>query len=698
MQRLVPLTLLSLAAGSAGIRPRFAGGPATQGSGAGVTRVVQELPAEQPSTLSLSSAHTFRLPGGVVTGGVVLRGVGTGSIDIGSIPAHSEIQAAFLYWGVLLETEMSMSTGTLNGVSIVGNLIGSSASPCWNPALHCSYRADVTPHIRGNDAYTVSFSDSGDLDTAPSVEGASLVVIYRNPLSAYTEVQIMEGNDLLLTQGTSASNSMVLAGPLPLDSAVVATFIVSDGQTPGGDTLSVNGSAVGGENVFQSFWETKAFDISSLVSASSPDITSVMENAGDCLVWVATVVEATLGPCEKVPLGGTLTSTRDPGYFRIYVPTQGSGTLSVRTDAGNINQLSTPAGVAFVSGEATPPNRHGWYSFEVNGSTSYTVRNIFAQSGDSDNVPWNFWFYPFRESPLLNLFDNPGPCTRYDAALGLGTLSYDWEYVNHQDASAGAWWGHCAGATVASILLQQPSAAPSSGLTQDDLEGMAAEFFDKDPLYKTLAVFGEKATGQRASSSDTDAVDPLVHLFHDTLYTMLSVKRRPLLIDLRQSTGIGAAAEVWNQACYRYEARMREAPAAAGHRDLDAPRQIEVVNSFVCNHDFLSPGGVSTGQPHPGADERREQQAVYTLIYGADGEVMPNGEIAGVKQNWTSMQVTHVGGALFPPPYEVYVPWIMCDVSASATKFVDSSSVSGYNPHVTGQRLIELGLQKNVGY
>jgi hypothetical protein len=84
-------------------------------------------------------------------------------------------------------------------------------------------------------------------------------------------------------------------------------------------------------------------------------------------------------------------------------------------------------------------------------------------------------------------------------------------------------------------------------------------------------------------------------------------------------------------------------------------------------------------------------------MFGEDGTVMPNGSIAGRKQNWTGMTLIHTATE-GDVTRDIFVPGAMMDVSPAAWKFRDSDLSVGENPFVRGDRLTELGISKNPGF
>jgi hypothetical protein len=394
----------------------------------------------------------------------------------------------------------------------------------------------------------------------------------------------------------------------------------------------------------------------------------------------------------KLALGATTGPAAADSCYKTYVPDRWGGKFNVTPAGGALQDLRGPDGKPYTNNTDIGRDKHGWYTYRVTGK-NFKVSNTFIQEATAATVPWNFFYFPYLSTdPRPLLFDNPGAYTKYDKKFNLGTVSFDWETANHKSATAVDWAGHCWGSSFASIILAQPDAA--NGFTQDELEGLGSEFFDE---YSGTNYFGRFLPFEKPTAAAGDATDSFVHLFHKGLREMILTKTKPVHINLRQARGDGAA-EVWNQGCYKYTAGMVEDPDAAGDELKEKPFQIKITNLFTCNDDFVDPRnkqGVSTSNPKDFANGRREQQSAYILMYGDDGDVIPNGKIAGREQNWMSMVLKHTfqQGDV---NVDVFIPRSMFDVTPASGQFKGDNQ--GKNPNVTAKRLMDLGLKKTTGF
>ena len=268
-----------------------------------------------PATLSVSDLNPLGrlqplyLRGGYVAAGIGMRNWGFGTISISGIPNGSSIRAAYLYWDILANLgDSSFAQGQIDGNLITGTLIGVHSDPCWGNTNNFAYRADVTSFVRGNGDYSLSDFASGTTDgrdpweagsTLPMAEGASLVVVYENSRSPWTQVIIYDGS--FMTSSVLATQKIGgFMAPSPVSKASI-TFIGGDGQDASEPGSRFNGSpltSVGWDgNDTQAgpsysrgnLWDTMTADVTSFVYPGDTLATATVQGGPDCLVWVALV-------------------------------------------------------------------------------------------------------------------------------------------------------------------------------------------------------------------------------------------------------------------------------------------------------------------------------------------------------------------------------------------------------------------------
>ena len=242
--------------------------------------------------------YSTSIQGDYVAAGVGMRGTGSGTITISGIPGGSTIVKAFLYWAIVdVSEEPSFKGGVFDGTSITGTLIGTDDDPCWiGTTTTFAYRADVTALVPGNGIYSLTgFATGPVFTTPPLLEGASLVIVFSNPASAYRDIVIFDGADTI--GGAVSSVSTTISG-FTASAAPIAktTYIVADGQDPYSDDTLFNGVIIASDAFDGSdgeLWDTDTYDVSALVLAGDKSATVKIQRVGDCLVHIAQVFSVT---------------------------------------------------------------------------------------------------------------------------------------------------------------------------------------------------------------------------------------------------------------------------------------------------------------------------------------------------------------------------------------------------------------------
>ncbi len=290
-------------------------------------------------SVPLSLKYNSYLKGGYVANGTAMRNYGYGRIDIMGVPAGSSVVKAILYWEILNFTESpDMRNGRFEGYPITGIPIASDiAEPCWIAGETGAwvYGIGVTSLIKPgiNGAYSLSefasgrTDGSGPWDTSmiqPLLEGASLVIIYKNPAFSDTLFQVYHGG---VTFSTVIANT-TLSGFSALSAAAKTTFVVGDGQGQSGDYASWNGvpipstvfngrdvvDSTGVRNMTQGWlWDTQTYGVP--VSVGDTSAVADIGTTSDCLTWVAQVFQVDslpmVAPMDEIPewtifVGGTV--------------------------------------------------------------------------------------------------------------------------------------------------------------------------------------------------------------------------------------------------------------------------------------------------------------------------------------------------------------------------------------------------------
>lgn len=285
----------------------------------------------------LTEAFKAKVKGDYVAAGVGMRNLGHGDITI-SLRADSTIAKAFLYWAIIREPSSPASnTGTFNDEPITGTLVGTSGTPCWPSHLSRNlidaYVADVT-EIAIDGLNTLTGFPSGSTDGRPPatppydlplLEGASLVVVFENPLFDFNTVVINDGAQTFSSEQifTSFDSFTAVSGNDVVDQIAQTTYIVASGQArfpgskasfdftfvAGPDTPIKPSDAFNGADGISSvsrsdgLWDTLTIDVSSFfipgVSISAP---ADVYASNDCLTYVAQILSVKTGAMDMIDI------------------------------------------------------------------------------------------------------------------------------------------------------------------------------------------------------------------------------------------------------------------------------------------------------------------------------------------------------------------------------------------------------------
>lgn len=174
-------------------------------------------------------------------------------------------------------------------------------------------------------------------------------------------------------------------------------------------------------------------------------------------------------------------------------------------------------------------------------------------------TPWSGYWWPvkhgglatgaaiYMENPLTYYADWKGglsPYEKYGQIFeGDGrSRSWNYEYENHYNPDAPAWWGHCNGWAAAAAYETAPAAPgemASVFLRVGDKKGLLTELHQSD----ASLLFGKRYNGNEGD----DLRDIPAELFHTLLIRYLKDWQLPLIIE------IDPGVEVWNYPCFGYD-------------------------------------------------------------------------------------------------------------------------------------------------
>lgn len=288
--------------------------------------------AEMQAARSATETGTAVRPADVLRGdhvaaGVSLRNRGGGEINLRGAAENGTALKALLYWDILNANPAPSMTVSINGVAVTGKLIGRGQDPCWGAGANGAYKADVPLYLLYNGIngdYKVSGFPSSRGTGAnswetggvqPMAEGATLVVVYRNPTpGAFSTTYLYEAP----ISGTMFTGNFgaVLSGFTASGGTAKFTAIGADGQVGGGlsasysvtaETSFFQGNQIAGPSAappswldndsdwnghdggpLNQLWDTRSHLVP--IKNGSTDAAVRYVSQGDCLVTVAFVL------------------------------------------------------------------------------------------------------------------------------------------------------------------------------------------------------------------------------------------------------------------------------------------------------------------------------------------------------------------------------------------------------------------------
>jgi hypothetical protein len=343
--------------------------------------------------------------------------------------------------------------------------------------------------------------------------------------------------------------------------------------------------------------------------------------------WYTFKVEGTKAPYEVettfVQVGE---STKKPWNF-YYWPTKADSIHepwaggNARVDTSSVNLRGDDQLIAAPGGYIPPGN-------DIVLAGPNGLLETLPQPGDDATWFPNIyddltWIGPNKDKGgEITQFQTPSPLLKYDQLFG--TSARQWEATFSQNKDISRWPGHCLGGAVASILLNEPTPAPWSGMTRDELKALWAELGENHFNHRIGDYANEIPPGPPRPGYDfCDSKAPRVHAM---LEAHIRGEKKALLANLRAFPPRGTINEVWNHGVYKYIATYQSIPGRG-------PRAVKISVELHGNS-----GSMINGQD----DKDRVINYVYNLVYGLDGRVDETNPAAA---DWISVS----GDALFAP-------------------------------------------------
>ncbi|MBK6521182.1 MAG: hypothetical protein IPG08_01990 [Sphingobacteriaceae bacterium] len=112
------------------------------------------------------------------------------TFTITGIPPCAIIEKAWVYCGGVSGASTAVNITIVNPNVLGGvypaTMIGVHTDMCWGYGGTRNYRADVTPQISGNGVYTISGVPTNPPTAGQDMNGATLLIVYRDPLQLFT--------------------------------------------------------------------------------------------------------------------------------------------------------------------------------------------------------------------------------------------------------------------------------------------------------------------------------------------------------------------------------------------------------------------------------------------------------------------------------------------------------------------------------
>jgi gliding motility-associated-like protein len=208
------------------------------------------------------------------------------TFTITGIPACAIIDKAWVYFGGVSGGSTAVNVTIVNPQSSGGAypaaFIGSAIDMCWGYGGTRNYRADVTPQISGNGVYTISGIPTNPPTAGQDMNGATLLIIYHDPLQTWTGHIVIGDGAQVGIGGTQTGNVNGFLSCAASTSAN-AFYMVADMQNVGVFNMKMN-SAVNNyvyPSASQNWWDFVGASANA-VTAGQSTFPYGMSSAGDC--------------------------------------------------------------------------------------------------------------------------------------------------------------------------------------------------------------------------------------------------------------------------------------------------------------------------------------------------------------------------------------------------------------------------------
>ncbi len=212
---------------------------------------------------------------------------------ISGIPACYVVDKAFLYWdesyqsGASTAPTLTFTNPSGTTASFPSTLIGTDGAKCWGSEGEVGtygFRADVTAAITGagNGVYTINnIVGNGGENNAWEVDGATLIIIYKDISAAYQGSLIIDDGEYTMSSGGDFSNTVTGFTACAAGVNATAFLMVADLQDNATPTFTptLNGTT---SNTFPGLFWNFCQDNTTVTTGQTTSGTYSIDDASDC--------------------------------------------------------------------------------------------------------------------------------------------------------------------------------------------------------------------------------------------------------------------------------------------------------------------------------------------------------------------------------------------------------------------------------
>jgi len=240
------------------------------------------------------------------------------TFTVTGIPPCAIIEKAFLYTGGCSAANIAINATIINPALGAGifpmTMIGQHVDKCWGYGGTRNWRADVTPIIAGNGNYTISGLPTNPPTAGQDMDGASLVIIYRDPLQTWTG-HIVIGDGCQVGIGGTQQGNVTGFTSCAASNFAQGLYIVGDMQNVGPFNMQMNNPTNNFvyPNAIQNWWDFISGPATAVTNGQSV-FQYGMNSGGDCynIVMAGLYWQTTCNTCIVSGMPSATASVNSP--------------------------------------------------------------------------------------------------------------------------------------------------------------------------------------------------------------------------------------------------------------------------------------------------------------------------------------------------------------------------------------------------